>query len=347
LLAVRRDPESYFHRIFTVASDSVAINGLTITNGIADVGGGIYNQGTLLLNDVVISTNYSTSGFGGGIYNGGTLEMNGSAVNNNSSSNMGGGIFNVGTFEMHGSAVIGNRAERQSMPAAKGGGIYNAGTMTITDSTISDNWCTGQGAWGGGIHNAESVNLVVENSTIAQNHVTPYGGGNKSLKGGGIYTHPTAANLTIHHATITANEVGSGGSGGLSQGGGVWGHVSLMRNSILSGNTAQNGPDILGEISTSEHNFVGGNALLGLLQDNGGPTQTIALLPGSPAIDAGDPNPDDPPEFDQRGPGFPRIVNGRIDIGAFEVQATGAPPANDLTTLITADLEAISTKRRK
>jgi hypothetical protein len=58
---------------------------------------------------------------------------------------------------------------------------------------------------------------------------------------------------------------------------------------------------------------------LGPLQDNGGPTQTMALLPGSPAIDAGDNT--DAPLFDQRGPGFPRIVNGIIDIGAFEVQA--------------------------
>ena len=58
---------------------------------------------------------------------------------------------------------------------------------------------------------------------------------------------------------------------------------------------------------------------LGPLQDNGGPTMTMALLPGSPAIDAGDNT--DAPQWDQRGPGFPRIVNGIIDIGAFEVQA--------------------------
>ena len=79
--------------------------------------------------------------------------------------------------------------------------------------------------------------------------------------------------------------------------------------------------------------------MLGPLADNGGPTQTHALLPGSPAIDAGDNT--DAPEWDQRGIGFPRIVNGTIDIGAFEVQATGAPlPANPLAVLITADLES-------
>jgi hypothetical protein len=61
--------------------------------------------------------------------------------------------------------------------------------------------------------------------------------------------------------------------------------------------------------------------MLGPLADNGGPTPTMALLPGSPAIDAGDNT--DAPMWDQRGPGFHRIVNGIIDIGAFEVQARG------------------------
>jgi len=62
--------------------------------------------------------------------------------------------------------------------------------------------------------------------------------------------------------------------------------------------------------------------LLGPLQDNGGPTWTMALLPGSPAIDAGDDTPP-LPDFDQRGPGFPRISGPHIDIGAFELQQGG------------------------
>jgi len=60
--------------------------------------------------------------------------------------------------------------------------------------------------------------------------------------------------------------------------------------------------------------------MLGPLQDNGGPTFTQALLPGSPAIDAGDPNFTPPPFYDQRGPRFRRVFNGRIDIGSFEKQ---------------------------
>ncbi len=63
--------------------------------------------------------------------------------------------------------------------------------------------------------------------------------------------------------------------------------------------------------------------MLGPLKDNGGPTMTQALLKNSPAINAGDPNFNpylfNPPLlYDQRGPGFPRIVEGRLDIGAYE-----------------------------
>src|SRR5262245_42149431 len=65
--------------------------------------------------------------------------------------------------------------------------------------------------------------------------------------------------------------------------------------------------------------------MLDLLQDNGGPTFTQALLPGSPAINAGNPNFTPLPSFDQRGPGYHRVMNGRIDIGSFEVQVTPTP----------------------
>jgi hypothetical protein len=120
-------------------------------------------------------------------------------------------------------------------------------------------------------------------------------------------------------------------------GGGLWVRGVLQtRNTILAGNTAQtNASDLLsGNLGSLGHNLIGdpnGGAgydptdllgvdpLLGPLQDNGGPTFTHALPPGSPAIDAGDNT--DAPDFDQRGDGFPRIVNYVIDIGAFEFQA--------------------------
>jgi hypothetical protein len=72
--------------------------------------------------------------------------------------------------------------------------------------------------------------------------------------------------------------------------------------------------------------------MLGPLQDNGGPTFTHALLPGSPAIDTGDPNFTPPPLLDQRGLGFDRVVNGRIDTGSFEVQVGGTPTPTPTAT---------------
>ena len=70
--------------------------------------------------------------------------------------------------------------------------------------------------------------------------------------------------------------------------------------------------------------------MLGPLQNNGGPTFTHALLPGSPAINAGDPNFVRPPYYDQRGPGFDRVRGGRIDVGSFEVQ--NPPPPSPTPT---------------
>jgi hypothetical protein len=132
-------------------------------------------------------------------------------------------------------------------------------------------------------------------------------------------------------------------SGRWGYGGGVYinGHAEIvMQNSIVAENAAATDHnDFVGNDHFLSYNLIGGSPLLGPLQDNGGPTLTMALLPGSPAIDAGDPAPEDPPEWDQRGPGFPRIVNGTIDIGAFDVQATGAPSWGVLAWLITAQLE--------
>jgi hypothetical protein len=134
----------------------------------------------------------------------------------------------------------------------------------------------------------------------------------------------------IKDSTISGN-----GNGGISTQG------MEIGNTILDGNASAN---IDGTATSLGYNISsddgGGNLtgpgdqintapLLGPLQDNGGPTLTHALLPGSPAINAGDPNFTPPPFSDQRGSPFVRVFNGRIDIGAFEVQprhqATPAP----------------------
>src|SRR5262249_22109771 len=143
--------------------------------------------------------------------------------------------------------------------------------------------------------------------------------------GGGIYNGGT---LTLNNTTVSSNL--SYGAGG-----GIYNVGTLhARNTIIAGNTPPTAPHLSGNLGSLGPNPIGDdsggsgfhptdlrnlNPLLGPLQNNGGPTLTMALLPGSPAIDAGD-NTDAPP-FDQRGPGFPRIVGGTIDIGAFEVQS--------------------------
>jgi hypothetical protein len=136
--------------------------------------------------------------------------------------------------------------------------------------------------------------------------------------------------LAVSNSTIAANYAATGG--GIANAGSM-----TARDTILARNQAPVGPDLSGDLGSQGHNLIGTtqggsgfdpsdllnvDPILGALQDNGGPTWTMALLPGSPARAAGDTQ--DAPEFDQRGPGFARVVDGAIDIGAFEVQVPGA-----------------------
>jgi hypothetical protein len=132
----------------------------------------------------------------------------------------------------------------------------------------------------------------------------------------------------INNSTISRNTAGISG-------GGIYVRNAMhARNTIVAGNAARSsGPDVFGNLGSRGHNLIGNpqdtsgfddtdlldvDPMLGALRNNGGPTQTMALQCGSPAIDAGDNT--DAPEWDQRGEGFPRIVNKIIDIGAYEVQ---------------------------
>jgi len=147
--------------------------------------------------------------------------------------------------------------------------------------------------------------------------------------GGGIY----AFGATISNCTISDNIVlFFGNGGGICNGGTLEiGNTILNREAGPAENIFNNG----GTITSAGYNLcnddgggylngpgdlVDTDPLLGPLQNNGGPTATYALLPGSPAIDAGDPNFTPPPFYDQRGPDFYRVRNNRVDIGSFEVQ---------------------------
>src|SRR4029450_7767982 len=127
--------------------------------------------------------------------------------------------------------------------------------------------------------------------------------------GSGIYNarYGTSATLELSNTILNA---GSSGENIFNDGG----TVTWLGDNVSSDNG--------GGYLTTPGDQINSDPLLGPLQDNGGPTFTHALLPGSPAINAGDPSFTPPPDYDQRGPGYPRVVDDRIDIGAFEVQHT-------------------------
>jgi len=340
-------------RVFENFASNVTISGLTITNGLvteANGGGGILNHGELALIDSIISSNVvaAINSNGGGINTaGGTLTVTSSVISANWSQN-GGGVYGTdgAIVTVLGSTVSGNGA------GCAGGGIdVDAGQLTVTDSTISGNGVGGrcQGGPGGGIAFSGSGTLTVTNSTISDNGAggVPWGiGAGMFLAGGGT--------ATVTDSTISGNSTGAG------PGGGIYNDTQnnlTIKNATLSGNSApaifnagqatigdavlnagESGGTIFndagtvislgyniasddgGGVLTGPGDQINTDPMLGPLQDNGGPTFTHALLAGSPAINAGDPNFAPPPLFDQRGPGFDRVVNGRIDIGSFEVQ---------------------------
>ncbi len=225
--------------------------------------------------------------------------------------------------------------------ATGGGAIYNGGSLTLTDATISGN----SGSDGGGILNTGTAYLT--NDTLS---------GNSATFGGGIGNHTT---VTLINVTIAGNSASNGG-GGIANGG-----TATLYNTIVADSTGGDiefgsvGGDnnLIDDASSSgglsngvNGNIVGVDALLAGLANYGGSTQTIALLPGSPAIDMGsDSIPGiNVPSTDQRGEG--RV--GPVDIGAFESQgftltpvtgstpqstATGTVFANPLAVIVTAN----------
>jgi hypothetical protein len=239
------------------------------------------------------------------------LTVTNSAITANDVQGGGGGVHGYG---------FGNCHDGQG-GAGQGGGLYFSGLLTLTNSTVATNLAFGGNGLSQGVADAD----------VGQ--------------GGGLWVASGAA-AQVSFSTIANNQATGGYYGGGGTGGGVNNQGQFYaRDTVLAGNTVSgtgtnSGPDLAGDLGSLGHNLVsnsqGGSGfdptdllnvdpLLGPLQNNGGPTQTMALLPGSPAIDAGDNT--GAPRWDQRGPGYPRIVNGIIDIGAFEVQSGGSGPS--------------------
>jgi hypothetical protein len=315
-------------------------------------GGGIDNGGTLTITDSTFSGNENGVQGGatyeiGAIYNDGGMTVTASTFN----SNVGGGIFSdVGTLAFidctfagdDGGGIINaflstltvSHCTFSGNTAEFGGGIDNGGTLTITDSTFSGNLATSYSEFdgaGGGI-SSHGI-LAITDSTI---------NGNSARFGGGIASDGA---LSLSGCTINGNSAMYGGGIGMAVTNGA---LLTMRNSIIAGNRDQGeDPDLFLRnirLITNGHNLIGDgdpgdgyaatdlvgtsanpiDPLLGPLQDNGGPTWTMALLPGSPAIGAGGPTDS---EWDQREPGYSRSLNGTTDIGAYEVQPSAAGSA--------------------
>ena len=335
--------------VFVVLDGRVAISALTISDGrlvgttgafeqtgAEARGGGIFNQATLALNDCIISSNSVVGGQGGETDSG----FAGTGGNG-----LGGGIANIGTLAMTNCLLVTNSATGGNGGTATGagseggrgqgygGGLYSSGPLTLVRSTLAGNSANGASSgegtgsgYGGGLDNEADVTMLT--CTVVSNSA----GGSTFDFGGGIYHNGTT--LTVRSATIWGNQADYGG-GILAYG------AADLGNTILAGNTANSGPEGNGTINSSDynlvqntsdltltgtttHNITGQSPLLGPLRDNGGPTPTMALLPGSPALDKGK-------NFglmtDQRGAARPfefvSVANADggdgTDIGAFEL----------------------------
>ncbi|MBX7211278.1 MAG: choice-of-anchor D domain-containing protein [Verrucomicrobiaceae bacterium] len=345
-------------------------------------GGSIASQGTLRIQQCVLSHN--TAGIaaaGGALTSEGALTLEDSTVSDNVSGGYGGGLSVAGTTVITRCTIRNNTGGTLGLSLGQGsggGGISNSGpsTLTVTDSTISGNTALVGGGGGGGLHNGVgNPTTILTNVTISGNVVANSasvggeGGGGILMDFGSI----TATNCTITGNSMPHPIPGSydtGGAGGVRNRSGTF----TASNTIIAGNTisAQAGPiaDFGGALTSLGHNLIGDptgmtgatasdfigtplsgagpavplEAKLGPLAGNGGPTQTHALLPGSPTINAGDNAQSASLTNDQRGPGFPRRI-GIVDIGAYESDATpeitvsgnGTDIANGDSTPSTAD----------
>ena len=339
-------------RVFEVASGVTAtIHDLAVTGGAESDGGGILTWGALRLYGSRIHDNLAADD-GGGVaaFGGGTILVYDSTVEDNTAAGDGGGLygngadgsvivtlsqirnntadqFGGGLAAVTGCSMSSNKSTFEGNDAGNGGGVYSSTYATLSNSTVSANTANGSG---GGVNAGGTLNLI-------QSTVT----GNAASWGGGLSS--VCDHAILKHNTITANSAVNGG-GGLRHTG-TW---MEMNSNVAWGNTASAGiddvlRDALGNLVSRGYNVVGeassasmftqtgdqdavADARLGAFGDHGGPTWTIPLLFGSPAVDAGDPAECASQTDDQRGAGFPRALDGDgdsnavCDVGAFEAE---------------------------
>lgn len=277
-----------------VTDSRIMNNGRGITSGDA--------ASTLMIENCTIAGNTDV-----GVSNVGLATIRKTIISNNQYSDSGAGISTGGTMYVIDSAIIGNSAARH------GGGVATYGRLFITNSTVSGN--------------------------VANGGISTQG------LGGGVYVYGTNGRLMITNSTVSNNR-SSGKGGGVRQDNG---QPSVIRNTIIAGNTTTltGEIDVSGVFVSEGINLIGNttgssgwlavdllniNPFFAPLGNNGVGTLTHALLPGSPAIDAGnsslaiDPQTMQPLTQDQRG--FARITGGKVstvDIGAYEAFYSSTP----------------------
>jgi CSLREA domain-containing protein len=331
--------QGFGDRVFHVLKGAhVQISNISIEHGSAlccgfgSYGGGIYNQGNLSLRNMSLRFN-SAEFAGGGMYNAGSVHLFAVDVERNSSF-VDGGIRNEGRLQFDRGFITQNRVSGGT------GAMSNYDTATLTDVTVSNNTSdedTG-GVW-------TLANLTLDRDTFS---------GNTSRTYGGAVTVLGTGTVTIRNVTIVGNSAGTGGGvfnqgdttlidvtvdqNGAPSGGNVWNEGTVALYNTIVANSVS-GDNCGGAITSGGHNLDSGSTcqldqegdlsnidpLLGQLANNGGETQTQALLNGSPAIDAGSST--FFPPIDQRGVQRPVDGDGDgfaiSDMGAYESTTGG------------------------
>jgi len=316
-------------KIFDIDSGvTVYISDLSVKDGLdtGNEGGGITNRGTLTIERCIISNN-ETKHDGGGIYNSdGTLTVRDTTISDNIADYLGGGINNNdGMLTIENCTISNNKVVRLDSDEGAGGGIFSYQGFSIINSTISGNQAVGDG---GGIYVEDDGNypIIIDFTTFTKNIADSDNDG--SGDGGGIFAE-SEASVNIKNSIVAANDDQSpggnvhpdcSGSGDFVTGGGnVIGNNAGCDGDFPTGDPNGNG-DMVGSPSDPI------DPRLGPLSDNGGETETHALLSDSPAIDGAADCHSISSSFvpeDQRHIGRPQGPN--CDSGAYELELLPIP----------------------
>jgi predicted outer membrane repeat protein len=290
----------------------VSMTDCVFSRNSAHDGGAIFTDSQLTLVRCIFTGNsIPTDGIAGAVFNDHPTSIDDCIFTGNSAGEGGaGGALFLGDGSIRDSLIAGNTIGSTRQAEAQGGGIWNFGTLKIENSTVANN-VSGAQSQGAGIYN-DGI-LVLDNCTISGNSA-----GQSSIGGGIFNEDDDGASVSVANSIVARNAAPVGQD--------MFGSF-LSRGFNLIGNTN-------GNLGSTGNDLINIDPRLGPLQDNGGSSATMALLPGSPAIDHGDPA-FDPGAFipqmiaDQRG--ALRLQAGGLDIGAYEAEPPHFPVIVSLT----------------